>query len=181
MPGSTGGAVWMNARCYGGEIAAVLTEVAYVARDGTPGRYTPDPRDFGYKISPFQDGGRIITEVSFSVAVQPGSAPALWKQMREIEADRRSKGHFDAPCAGSIFKNDRRFGEPSGKIIDRVGLRGLRRGGAQVSPGHGNIIINTGTASAQDIRDLVTEVQDQVYRATGHLLDPEVLFLGDWP
>jgi UDP-N-acetylmuramate dehydrogenase len=100
--------------------------------------------------------------------------------MREIEEDRRGKGHFAAPCAGSIFKNDRQFGEPSGKIIDRVGLRGLRHGGAQVSSGHGNIIINTGTASARDIRDLVTEVQDQVYRETGHLLDPEVLFLGDW-
>lgn len=180
MPGTTGGAVWMNARCYGGEIAEVLVAVDFVDVTGRIGRYRSRSEDFAYKRSPFQDGRRVITAVEFALGKQPGSSSALWQRMRSIEDDRRQKGHFDAPCAGSIFKNDRAFGEPSGKIIDRVGLRGLRRGGAQVSPGHGNIIINTGDATAREIRDLVTEVQDRVYRTTGYFLDPEVLFLGDW-
>ncbi|MFW6228625.1 MAG: UDP-N-acetylmuramate dehydrogenase [Alkalispirochaeta sp.] len=180
MPGSVGGAVWMNARCYGGEIAEVIGPVSFVTLEGTPGRYTPDPGDFAYKVSPFQSGGRIITEVTFHLTDSRGAGGSLWERMREIEADRREKGHFDAPCAGSIFKNDRRYGEPSGRIIDRLGLRGLRRGGALISPKHGNIIINTGGATAREIRDLVTEVSDRVYGETGFRLDPEVLFLGEW-
>ncbi|MCG8480190.1 MAG: UDP-N-acetylmuramate dehydrogenase [Spirochaetales bacterium] len=180
MPGSVGGAVWMNARCYGGEIASILRRVEYLHSDGTPGEYVVRPEDFAYKISPFQDGKRVITAAEFNLTEVPGERDALWHRMREIEEDRRAKGHFAAPCAGSIFKNNRDYGEPSGKIIDRVGLRGLQNGNAMVSAGHGNIIINTGGASAWDIRSLVTEVQKRVYRTTGFRLEPEVLFVGDW-
>ena len=180
MPGSAGGAVWMNARCYGGEIADVLSSVSYIDKSGARGIYKPVAADFDYKISPFQDGRRIITSISFFLSAEKGMREELWERMRGIEADRRSKGHFDAPCAGSIFKNDRRIGEPSGAIIDRLGLRGLGRGGARISPNHGNIIINTGAATAGDIRALVTEVQDRVYRRLGHNLEPEVLFIGEW-
>ncbi|MFO8042641.1 MAG: UDP-N-acetylmuramate dehydrogenase [Alkalispirochaeta sp.] len=180
MPGSVGGAVWMNARCYGGEIFPILHQVHYVTLDGSRGVYTPRQRDFGYKISPFQEGSRIITAVEFSLSPAPGEGPALWEIMREHEDDRRSKGHFAYPCAGSIFKNDRSFGQPSGQIIDQQGLRGLERGGARVSEQHGNIIVNIGGATATDIRDLVTEVQQRVAGATGYHLDPEVLFIGDW-
>ncbi|MFA7566877.1 MAG: UDP-N-acetylmuramate dehydrogenase [Alkalispirochaeta sp.] len=183
MPGSVGGAVWMNARCYDGEIAGVLESVDYVTLEGEPGTYRTEPSDFGYKVSPFQDGKRVIVEAVFLLAPVDSSVSGetgLWKRMKEIEEDRRGKGHFDAPCAGSVFKNDRLIGEPSGKVIDRLGLRGLRRGGAQISPRHGNIIINTGNATAREIRDLVTEVRDRVYRETGHVLEPEILFPGNW-
>ncbi len=180
MPGSVGGAVWMNARCYGGEIASILRRVEYLHLDGTPGEYVARSDDFAYKISPFQDGKRVITAAEFNLTEASGERDALWRRMREIEEDRRAKGHFAAPCAGSIFKNNRAYGEPSGKIIDRVGLRGLRNGSAMVSEGHGNIIINTGGASAWDIRMLVTDVQKRVYRTTGFRLEPEVLFVGDW-
>ncbi|MFW5828482.1 MAG: UDP-N-acetylmuramate dehydrogenase [Alkalispirochaeta sp.] len=180
MPGSVGGAVWMNARCYGGEIFPVLRRVHYVTRSGKAGTYTPRQEDFGYKISPFQDGTRIITTVEFGLTAAPGQRDSLWRIMREHEADRRSKGHFAYPCAGSIFKNDRAFGQPSGRIIDEQGLRGLTRGGARVSEQHGNIIVNTGGATASDIRELVMDVQTRVLEATGYHLDPEVLFVGDW-
>ncbi len=180
MPGSVGGAVWMNARCYGGEIFPVLRRVQYVTRSGAAGTYTPRQEDFGYKISPFQDGSRIITSVEFNLAAAPGARDALWKEMRDHEEDRRNKGHFAYPCAGSIFKNDRAFGRPSGQIIDEQGLRGLARGGARVSEQHGNIIVNSGGATAADIRKLVTDVQTRVSAATGYHLDPEVLFIGDW-
>jgi UDP-N-acetylmuramate dehydrogenase len=180
MPGSVGGAVWMNARCYGGEIFPVLHRVRYVTRSGEHGEYIPQERDFGYKISPFQDGERIITAAEFTLRAVPGDREALWREMRDHESDRRRKGHFAYPCAGSVFKNDRSFGQPSGRIIDQHGLRGLQRGGARVSDQHGNIIVNTGGASAADIRALVTEVQTRIADTTGYHLDPEVLFIGDW-
>lgn len=184
MPGSTGGAVWMNARCYDGEIAPILAKVRYVHMDrdraGEPGIYYPRPEDFAYKVSPFQDGRRIITEVSFLLRHQQGIRDQLFATMHAHETDRRAKGHFDAPCAGSIFKNNRDFGEPSGRIIDRCGLRGTQIGGARISDRHGNIIINTGSAGARDIFNLVTETRERVYRDTGFLLEPEVLFIGDW-
>jgi UDP-N-acetylmuramate dehydrogenase len=180
MPGSVGGAVWMNARCYDGEIAGILDSVEYVTMAGDERTYRANPADFSYKISPFQDGSRLIVAATFNLLLRPGAGKDLWQRMRSIEDDRRRKGHFEAPCAGSVFKNDRTIGEPSGKIIDSLGLRGLRRGGARVSPHHGNIIINTGTATAGDIRGLVTEVRDTVYRETGFVLEPEILFLGNW-
>lgn len=184
MPGTTGGAVWMNARCYGGEIASVLAEVRFLLLDrgheGEPGVYTSNTEDFAYKVSPFQDGRRIITEVIFALRYERDARERLFAEMSDHEADRRAKGHFDAPCAGSVFKNNREFGEPSGRIIDRCGLRGTQIGGARISDRHGNIIINTGGASAADIRALVTETRERVYRETGLLLEPEVLFVGDW-
>lgn len=206
MPGTTGGAIWMNARCYDGEIAPILREVRYLdiegcgeredlhgaARAGAFGErrgarppgdhavgvYQVVPEDFSYKISPFQDGRRIILEGVFDLA--PSGGRDLWSEMRDHEDDRRRKGHFDAPCAGSIFKNNRAFGEPSGKIIDRLGLRGTQVGGARVSDLHGNIIINTGTASAGDIRTLTELVRERVRAETGFILEPEVLFIGEW-
>lgn len=183
MPGSTGGAVWMNARCYDGEIAAILASVDYVEiadPDAGPQRYLPRAADFAYKVSPFQDGTRLITAASFSLQPAPGRRGELWQRMRGLEEDRRAKGHFAAPCAGSIFKNNREFGAPSGRIIDEVGLRGFRIGAAQVSDGHGNIVLNSGGATAAEIRAVVTEVRERVYRQTGFSLEPEVLFVGDW-
>ncbi len=184
MPGTTGGAVWMNARCYDGEIAAILTEVTTLPRVATsdaPSQldvYRVRPEDFAYKISPFQDGSRVIIDALFQLT--PGSRDALWEVMRAHEEDRRAKGHFDAPCAGSIFKNNRDFGAPSGQIIDRAGLRGTQIGGARISDGHGNIIVNTGNATARDIRKLVELVQRRVLEHSGFALEPEVLFPGEW-
>lgn len=180
MPGTVGGAVWMNARCYDGEIAAVLESVDYLTMTGERGRYATRAEDFAYKVSPFQDGRRVITAATFCLGTGRLSRDALWERMHAHEADRTAKGHFAAPSAGSMFKNDRAFGRPSGQIIDEAGLRGHRVGGAQVSPGHGNIVINTGLATASEIRTLVTDVQSRVYRELGLRLETEVLFVGDW-
>lgn len=182
MPGTTGGAIWMNARCYDGEIAAVLASVACLEltgdRKGQLSEYYARPEDFAYKISPFQDGSRLILSGTFVLESADGTE--LWARMRAHRDDRRAKGHFDAPCAGSIFKNNRAFGSPSGQIIDRLGLRGHQIGGARVSDRHGNIIVNTGSATARDIRALAEYVQDRVARETGYTLEPEVLFVGAW-
>jgi UDP-N-acetylmuramate dehydrogenase len=100
--------------------------------------------------------------------------------MEKNRQDRRAKGHYLFPCAGSAFKNNRDFGKPTGQIIDELGLRGLKKGGAQIAPFHGNIVINTGDATAADIRALMDEVAAKVKAATGFILEPEILFAGDW-
>ena len=93
-------------------------------------------------------------------------------------ADRTEKGHFRLPSAGSVFKNNRAFGKPSGKLIEEAGLRGLRIGGAQVAPWHGNFIVNTGSATAHDVMELVKTIQTQVKAQTGFELEPEMIFAG---
>jgi UDP-N-acetylmuramate dehydrogenase len=178
MPGSVGGAVWMNARCYDGEIYGILKEVAVVSADGGQVDYEPRPQDFGYKRSPFMTNEWVMTRVEFQL--RPGDGAELWQKMRAHEADRQAKGHFAAPCAGSIFKNNRAYGRPSGAIIDSVGLRGYTVGGAKVSDLHANIVINTGDATAEEIRAVIEHVHRTVRERLGYDLEREVLFVGEW-
>ena len=178
MPGSVGGAVWMNARCYGHAVEDILSWVDVITADRMLERYHPCPADFSYKHSPFQTNGAIILQACF--AMQSGDPIELRTEMERCRADRESKGHFTAPSAGSIFKNDRAFGSPSGALIDSIALRGLQIGGARVSDRHANIIVNTGNATAQDIRALIEEVAKRVHRQLGYELEREVLYIGDW-
>jgi UDP-N-acetylmuramate dehydrogenase len=100
--------------------------------------------------------------------------------MEKNKKERQEKGHYLFPCAGSAFKNNRDFGKPTGLIIDELGLKGFSIGGAQIAPFHGNFVINTGNATAKDIRLLVDEVAAKVKTATGFILEPEILFVGEW-
>jgi UDP-N-acetylmuramate dehydrogenase len=182
MPGSIGGAVWMNARCYGREIADVLCETEVVGFSGAKPeilRLPANKSEFGYKFSPFQKRDVLILSAAFQLT--PGKDPAeIRAKMDAHRADREAKGHYRCPSAGSVFKNNPAFGKPSGQIIDELGLCGLSKGGAQVAPWHGNMIINTGGASAEDIRALIDEVAEKVKAATGFVLETEVLFVGEW-
>ena len=181
MPGSMGGAVWMNARCYGSEIADVLHETEIVDFSRNPPerrRLSASKTEFGYKHSPFQSRKNLILSASF--CLRHADENNIRAVMDSHRNDRESKGHYRHPSAGSVFKNNPAFGMPTGKIIDNLGLRGLRKGGAQVAPWHGNLIINTGGASAADIRHLVNEIARQVKAATGFALEPEILFVGEW-
>jgi UDP-N-acetylmuramate dehydrogenase len=179
MPGSIGGAVWMNARCYGREIADALVETDIIDFSGSQAKRLQEPArktEFSYKHSPFQDRDVLILSAAFQLT--PGDSSQIRAAMDSNRKDRDSKGHYRYPSAGSVFKNDPRFGKPSGTIIDELGLCGLRVGGAQVAPWHGNIIVNSGGASASDIRALINEVAAQVKTATGFILEPEILFIG---
>jgi UDP-N-acetylmuramate dehydrogenase len=185
MPGSIGGAVWMNARCYGREIADVLrsVEILDFSPGGGEGALTPlmlpfERRAFGYKKSPFQ--GRDCVILSAACTLQSGNEQEIRAAMEAHRQDREAKGHYRFPSAGSAFKNNHDFARPTGQIIDALGLRGLQIGGAQVAPFHGNIIINTGNAKAADIRLLVNEVTGRVKAEAGLTLEPEILFAGDW-
>ena len=180
MPGSVGGALWMNARCYGKSIDQLLHSVDYLDPLGKPYHYHPNPKDFSYKRSPFQasDPYTCITAVTFNLT--PHYAQRLQAEMESYQHDRAAKGHFVAPCAGSIFKNNRAFGKPSGVIIDSLNLRGHYIGNAQISEIHANILINTGGASAADMRNLISYIYSQVDKRYAIKLEPEILFIGDW-
>ncbi|MDR2479926.1 MAG: UDP-N-acetylmuramate dehydrogenase [Treponema sp.] len=182
MPGTIGGAVWMNARCYGHDIAGVLAETETVDFSGPeperkicPAR----PGDFSYKRSPFQTLDALILGAAFRLTA--GDEKKIRATMDGYRRDREAKGHYRCPSAGSAFKNNHAFGKPSGQIIDELGLRSLQNGRAQVAPWHGNIIINTGGARASDVRLLLDEVAARVRSAAGFVLEPEILFVGDWP
>ena len=175
MPGSTGGAIYMNARCYNASISDALKATVYLDGDGNICTLETAEGGFDYKKSPFQTNGGIILEGVF--ATSSGNAEDLGREMEGYEADRRSKGHFAYPCAGSVFKHNRAFGLPSGKIIDNLGLRGYTVGGAKISEHHANIIVNCGNATAQDVKDLVTLIQVRVKEATGFQLEREIIYV----
>ncbi len=178
MPGSVGGAVWMNARCYGHSIDEILTGVAYVDEERRLQHYTPDPADFAYKRSPFQGRNSVMYTIRFRL--HPDDPAVLRRRMSDYYRDRESKGHFAAPSAGSVFKNNREFGAPTGKLLDSLGLRGYQVGGAKVSDLHANIVINTGDATAADIRAVIEHMQRQAEVHLGLQLEREVLFAGEW-
>lgn len=178
MPSTVGGAVYMNARCYGAEVADVLEEVLVLNEDNQEERVPFVKEQWAYKVSPFQSRNVVILEAWFRT--EPAAPEAVEKVMRTNAADREAKGHFRLPCAGSVFKNNHAFGDPSGVIIERVGLKGLRRGRAVVSSWHANIIVNEGGASATDLRALITDVKNKVALATGFVLEEEVIYAGEW-
>ena len=178
LPGSVGGAVWMNARCYGAEISDVLHYVDYLGEDLVARRRVVDSADWSYKRSPFQGRKQLILEAGFRLA--PGERAGMQSLMQSHRADRESKGHFLYPCAGSIFKNNRAFGAPTGQLIDSLGLKGTRIGGAQVAPFHGNIFTNMGDARAADMRALIELVEQAVRTRLGLELEREVILVGDW-
>ena len=189
LPGTVGGAVFMNARCYEKSIADVLISVSvmhFSEKQYIIEEYGFRQEDWAYKQSPFQppdkrytaigDERKIIVSATFKTA--PGNKAAIRTKMDTRIADRTEKGHFRLPSAGSVFKNNRAFGKPSGKLIEEAGLRGLRIGGAQVAPWHGNFIVNTGSATAHDVMELVKTIQTQVKAQTGFELEPEMIFAG---
>ncbi|MDR2101314.1 MAG: UDP-N-acetylmuramate dehydrogenase [Treponema sp.] len=178
MPGTLGGALWMNARCYERSLSDILIEAEIL--DEAQRRVTIPRRegDFAYKKSPFQN--RPVLILSGTLALEPRSGEDIRREAAEHRRDREAKGHYRCPSAGSAFIYKRNFGKPTGKFIDELGLRGFRVGGAQVAPWHGNMIINTGDALAADIRSLVYEVAARVKAAAGFDLEPEIIFAGDW-
>lgn len=185
LPGSVGGAVYMNARCYEREFADALAYVDYLPAAAGAARHARlyvRRGDWAYKRTPFMPGGPLAGSavIGAAFALRPADPAALKARMAELEADRRAKGHFDYPSAGSLFKNNRAFGRPTGKILDELGFRGLRVGDAMVSPKHANIFVNAGRATAADMMALIRRAQEAARKAFGFDLEPEVVKLGDF-
>jgi len=181
LPGSVGGAVWMNARCYDREVSDVLEFVESLipaAGGSTPRRRGVDREEWGYKRSPFQGNRECILRAGFRL--EPGDPAAIEAAMRAHRQDRERKGHFLFPCAGSVFKNNRDFGAPTGALIDSLGLKGRSAGGARIAPFHGNIIVNTGDAKAADVLALIELAEEEVEKRLGLRLEREVQLVGEW-
>ena len=178
MPGSVGGSVWMNARCYGRSISEVLSRVEVLNEEGTITDLEVDREQFSYKRSPFQHSRALILRASFSLT--PGDRKQMEERMLSIKQDREEKGHFLHPCAGSIFKNNRAFGRPTGMLIDSLGLKGASIGDARVSKLHGNIIVNAGNARGEDVLELILLLETKVREAFGFELEREILLVGQW-
>ena len=183
LPGSVGGAVYMNARCFDKSISDILFSVSTMEIDRKAKKITLnqelfDPSAWAYKKSPYQTGDRFITTATFLLTQKNASElEQIQEECKKYIAERVTKGHFNFPSAGSVFKNNRDFGKPSGQIIDEAGLRGTAIGGAKVADFHGNFIINTGNATALDIKHLVELVQNKVREKFSFSLETEIIFV----
>lgn len=171
IPGSVGGAVYMNAGAYDGEIAGICERTfCYLPKED---RYTVHEReenDFGYRHSRFMENAELVTGADFLLA--PGDPDVIRCRMEELMVRRRSKQPLEFGSAGSTFK--RYPGTFTGKLIEDAGLKGVSIGGAQVSQKHAGFIINTGTATGADITALIRYVQDAVREKYGIGLECEV-------
>ena len=175
IPGTLGGGVVMNAGAYGGELKDVVRGVLAISPDGREERvFTNEEMQFGYRHSVLSDNGYIALFASLQLA--QGDPAAIALTMRELNQKRNSKQPVQYPSAGSTFK--RPEGHFAGKLIEDAGLKGVAVGGAQVSTLHSGFIINRGGATATDILQLISLVQNTVYDRFGVMLEPEVRIIG---
>lgn len=175
IPGTIGGAVYMNAGAYDGEMAKVVTSVRVMDMQGKISELQASELDFAYRHTALQNSGWIV--ISVTVALQPGEAESIAAKMADFSQRRISKQPLELPSAGSMFK--RPPGYFAGTLIDQTGLKGYTVGGAQVSTKHAGFVVNVGGATAKDVLQLISDVQSKVFAAHGVRLEPEVLVLGE--
>ena len=173
IPGTVGGAVFMNAGAYGGEMKQVVYSVSHLTPEGDIGRIESDGLEFGYRTSVYRKNGYIITGAT--VKLKKANPDDIRAAMDDYFGRRSSKQPLEYPSAGSVFK--RPEGAFAGALIEQCGLKGHSHGGAQVSEKHAGFIINTGGASANDVKALVREIQTKVYDETGYTLECELIIL----
>jgi UDP-N-acetylmuramate dehydrogenase len=175
IPGSLGGAVFMNAGAYDGELSQVVESVdAYVVGRGFV-TFAKDELCFGYRQSCFQAGKRVALAVGLQL--QPGDCNAISCKMEDLTQRRTSKQPLEMPSAGSVFK--RPTGFFVGTLIEEAGLKGYQVGGAQISTKHAGFIVNAGGATANDVLKLIEEVRERVHALAGVWLEPEVRVVGE--
>ena len=180
LPGSVGGAVYMNARCFDRSISDLFHSADFINMpDNAKSSLSFKESDWAYKVSPFQNTNKIITSVVFRLTQCSIEHKAdILERCEYYINQRKIKGHFKFPSAGSVFRNNRSFGKSSGQIIDEAGLKGMKIGGAQIAPWHGNFIINTGNASQKDVKELVNFIVNVVKEKRNFVLQPEIIFCG---
>lgn len=176
IPGTMGGAVVMNAGAYGGEMKDVLTEVTVMDEEGEIVTLPADKLELGYRTSIIKTAGYIVLEAKLQL--KEGDPEVIRETMKDLTIRRTTKQPLEYPSAGSTFK--RPEGYFAGKLIMDSGLAGYQVGGAQVSEKHCGFVINAGGATARDVRTLMDNVRDIVYKKYGVTLEPEVKFLGDF-
>lgn len=174
IPGSVGGACFMNAGAYGGCVADVLKCVRVLAPDGSMDVVEASELDMGYRKSRVASDGLIVLSATFGL--ERGDPERIRATMDDLMSRRGEKQPLDLPSAGSTFK--RPEGHFAGKLIMDAGLQGYRVGGAEVSRKHAGFVVNVGGATASDVHAVIEHVQNEVERQFGVRLEPEVRFLG---
>ena len=172
IPGTVGGAVYMNAGAYGSQVSAVLTSSEYLQGNTVLTR-TAEEHGFGYRTSIYRSTDDIILSAEFTLT--PGDPEEIAAKAAKNMESRRSKQPLEFPNAGSVFK--RPEGAFPGALIEEAGLKGLRIGGAEISEKHANFIVNRGNATASDILRLEETVQKEVYKRSGILLETEIIYI----
>jgi UDP-N-acetylmuramate dehydrogenase len=176
LPGQLGGTVRMNARCYGGEISQVVRAVEVVTVQGQRRTYRDKSVFRGYKDTMFMLNGDLVAGAE--IVLTPGGNRAdMLAKMKFCADDRISKGQFNHPNCGCIFKNDYRVGVPSGMLLEEAGAKGLSCGLAEVSPGHANFVYNKG-ATSDDILEVSFMMRELVWKKFGVWLEYEMEVLG---
>lgn len=176
IPGTVGGGIVMNAGAYGGEMKQITRSVKVMDQEGKILILDNDTMEFGYRTSIIKNRPFVVLEVELQL--KAGNKEEIQLKMEELMEKRRSKQPLNFPSAGSTFK--RPEGYFAGKLIMEAGMRGYRIGGAQVSEKHCGFIVNAGKATAADIREVIEEVQERVKKRFNVMLEPEVIFLGDF-
>ena len=174
IPGSVGGAMYMNAGAYGGEMKDVALSVTALTADGEVKEYSLEELNLGYRTSIFKSNGEIILFSKYQL--HKGERSAIKSQMDDVMNRRKTKQPLEYPSAGSVFK--RPEGAFAGTLIEQCGLKGRTVGGAQVSEKHAGFIINVGGATCDDVMNLVKLVQDVVKTETGYFLEREIIRTG---
>ncbi|RMC49105.1 UDP-N-acetylmuramate dehydrogenase [Lactobacillus sp. ESL0228] len=175
IPGSIGGAIYMNAGAYGGEIGSVVKEVQVLTRAGELKTYTKDKMVFSYRHSLVQDNGDIVLSATF--ALKKGQKRKILAEMNYLNALRQYKQPLEYPSCGSVFK--RPTGHFVGPMIIAAGLQGKQIGGAQDSMKHAGFIVNKGGATASDYLALIELIQQKIKEKDGIDLQTEVRIIGD--
>lgn len=176
IPGGLGGATFMNAGAYGGEIGPLIKEVRFV-QDGLERIWDREEFFFSYRSSRLQTevSPTIVTTVSLELI--PQDPQLILEKMTDLQEQRRRKQPLEYPSAGSTFKRPQ--GYYVGPLIEQAGLKGFRIGGAQVSTKHAGFLVKAGEATAQDFLDLISHIQQVIWQKYGVSLEPEIRIIGE--
>lgn len=175
IPGSVGGAVYMNAGAYGGEVSdCLVSSTAFVADDNHIVCVEGDAHNFGYRTSLYKQKGNCVI-LSAEFELERGNVEDIRAKMDDLMGRRKSKQPLEYPSAGSVFK--RPEGYFVGQIIEELGLKGYSVGGAQISEKHAGFIINKNNATCKDVKDLISFIKDKVKASYGVDLECEVIFV----
>lgn len=175
IPGSVGGAVYMNAGAHGSDISKILTKAHILFEDGSIEWLSNDEMEFTYRTSVLQKKRPgIVLEAEFKLAM--GDRTVIVSQMQKNKDYRKETQPWNFPCAGSIFRNP--LPNYAGKLIEEAGLKGFQIGGAKISEMHGNFIVNAGNATAKDVLDLIQYIKDKIEHLFGVKMETEVEIIG---
>ncbi|MBO4692960.1 MAG: UDP-N-acetylmuramate dehydrogenase [Clostridia bacterium] len=174
IPGTVGGAVYMNAGAYGGEIKDRIISARYLDKSGDIKKIAAEDMCLAYRKSIFQANGGVILSASFELDYKKPSE--ILEKMEDFLSRRKQKQPLNMPSAGSVFR--RPEGNFAGMLIEKSGLKGISAGGAAVSQKHAGFIVNTGNAKSSDVKKLIKIIKEKVFKDSNIMLQTEVVYMG---